>query len=234
MLELARGVVLALLASSQYRHNVTLNNRAGERRGRPPGTTPRELELIALRLFADKGFDETTVDDLAAAANVTSRTFFRKFQNKADVLWQGFDDEVESLRAALAGVPGDVGWVEAIRRAILSVNHYTAADIPELRTRMHLISTVPALQASAAVRYDAWERTVSEFVADRTATSPTDMIPLVVGRTTLAACRAAYDVWANQTSGELAVYLENALDVFEAGFNGLEGAIESAIGNGAN
>lgn len=193
----------------------------GERRGRPPRTTPRELELIALRLFAEKGFDETTVDDLAAAANVTSRTFFRKFQSKADVLWQGFDDEVESLRLALAEAPEDVGWVQAIHRAILNVNHYTADDLPELRSRMHLIATVPALQASAAVRYDAWERAISNFVAARTGLAADDMVPLIVGRTTLAACRAAYDVWANQPDGDLATQLEKALDAIETGFSQL-------------
>ncbi len=195
---------------------MTLINRG--RRGRPPRTTPRELELIALRLFAEKGFDETTVDDLAAAANVTSRTFFRKFQNKADVLWQGFDDEVEALRDALSEVPAETGWVDAIRQTVLSVNHYTADDLPELRTRMHLISTVPALQASAAMRYDAWERAISEFVATRLDQQPTDMLPLVAGRTTLAACRAAYDVWAAETEGDLAVHLDRALDILDEGF----------------
>ncbi len=197
--------------------------RGGERRGRPPATTPRELELIALRLFAEKGFDATTVEELAAAANVTSRTFFRKFTTKADVLWQGFDDEVAELREALASVSEDIDWFPAIRQAILSVNHYTAADLPELRTRMHLISTVPALQASAALRYDAWERTISDFVAHRTGLETNEMLPLVVGRTTLAACRGAYDVWSAQTVGELATYLEQALDLIESGFAELTG-----------
>lgn len=184
-----------------------------ERRGRPQATTPRELELVALRLFDERGFDETTVDDISVVASVSSRTFFRRFKTKADVLWHGFDAEVESLRTALAEVDGSVDVRDAIRQAVLQVNGYTVEDLPELRLRMHLIATVPALQASAAVRYDAWEHTISEFVARRNGTSPTDMFALVVGRTTLAACRAAYEVWAASPEGDLANYLDEALHI---------------------
>ena len=49
----------------------------GGRRGRPPGTSARELEVIALRLFTEDGFEDTTVDRIAAAAGVSKRTFFR-------------------------------------------------------------------------------------------------------------------------------------------------------------
>ena len=77
-------------------------------RGRPPGTSARELELIALDLFHRQGFDDTTVDQIAAAAGVSSRTFFRYFDSKTSVLWHEFDREVDELRSAFAAVPDDV------------------------------------------------------------------------------------------------------------------------------
>ena len=77
----------------------------GGRRGRPPGTSARDLEVISLRLFSELGFEDTTVERIAAAAGVSRRTFFRYFDSKADVLWHAFDGEVRALRAAFAEVP---------------------------------------------------------------------------------------------------------------------------------
>ena len=188
------------------------------RRGRPPGTSPRELELIALRLFTDGGFDETTVDQIAAEAGVSSRTFFRYFDTKADVLWYAFDHEVQELRRALDDIPVSVPLLDAIRQAVVGVNHYTAADMPELRTRMNLIGTVPTLQASAAVHYDAWEQTIIDYAADRLAQPPTALLPLAIGRATLAVCRAAYEYWVARADNDLTVYLDQAIRAMASGF----------------
>ncbi len=189
------------------------------RRGRPPGTSARELELVSLRLFSEHGFEETTVERIAAAAGVSKRTFFRYFDSKADVLWHAFDGEVRSLRAAFAAVPGDIPLMEAIRQVVVGVNQYRAEDVPELRTRMNLIGSVPALQASAAQHYDAWERAVSEFAADRLGQPADSLYPLAIGRATLAVCRSAYDRWAERADADLTVYLDLALRALGAGFD---------------
>jgi TetR/AcrR family transcriptional regulator, regulator of mycofactocin system len=190
----------------------------GGRRGRPPGTSARELELISLRLFTEDGFDDTTVERIAAAAGVSERTFFRYFDSKADVLWHAFDGEVLALRAALRAVHADVPMMDAIRQAVVGVNKYRAEDVPELRTRMSLIGTVPALQASAARHYDAWEQTVSEFAAGRLGLPADSLYPLAIGRATLAVCRSAYERWADRADADLTVYLERALRALSVGF----------------
>jgi mycofactocin system transcriptional regulator len=188
------------------------------RRGRPPGTSRRELEVIALRLFTASGFDETTVDQIAAGAGVSRRAFFRYFDSKPDVLWGAFDTEVTTIRALLDEVPAGVPVMEAVRRAVLAANHYRAADVPELRARMSLIGSVPALMANAAVHYDAWERAISDFVARRAGQPAGSLYPLAVGRATLAACRAAYDRWVTRADADLTVYLDAALRALAAGF----------------
>src|SRR4051794_20671146 len=186
--------------------------------GRPPVTTRLEIERVALALFADRGFDETTVEDIASAAGVSRRTFFRYFDTKAEVLWHAFDQEVTALRDALAGIPDDVPLLDAIRRAVVSVNHYTAADVPELRQRINLISSVPALQASAAAHYDAWERAITDFAAGRLCQPRDALLPLALGRATLAVCRAAYECWVDQADEDLTVYLDAALRAMASGF----------------
>jgi TetR/AcrR family transcriptional regulator, regulator of mycofactocin system len=193
----------------------------GGRRGRPPGTSARQLELISLRLFSEVGFEETTVERIAAEAGVSRRTFFRYFDTKADVLWHAFDGEVMALRAAFAAVPADVPLMAAIRQVVVGVNRYRAEDVPELRTRMNLIGSVPALQASAAHHYDAWERAVSEFAAARLGRAAGSLYPLAIGRATLAVCRSAYDCWVERADTDLTVYLDEALRALAAGFGGL-------------
>ncbi|HEY3732637.1 MAG TPA: mycofactocin system transcriptional regulator [Streptosporangiaceae bacterium] len=188
------------------------------RRGRPRETSARALELAALRLFTEHGFDRTTVNQIAAAAGVSRRTFFRYFDAKSSVLWNEFDGEVAAIAAELARMPGDVPVMEAIRRAVLAANHYRAEDVPELRMRMNLIGTVPELIASSAVHYDAWERAVSDFAARRAGLAAGSLYTLAVGRATLATCRAAYERWAARADADLTVYLDAALRALAAGF----------------
>ncbi|MEU1980552.1 mycofactocin system transcriptional regulator [Nocardia sp. NPDC019395] len=187
-------------------------------RGRPRGTTKRALELIAMRLFSEQGFDETTVEQIAAAAGISGRTFFRYFPGKAEVLWSSFDDEVSGLRAAFATVAPDEPMMAAVRRVVVNANRYRAEDVPELRTRMKLVADVPALTATAGTHYDAWERAVGEFAAARLGESADSLIPMAVGRTTLAAARAAFDAWLARADADLTVYLDRALAGLEQGF----------------
>lgn len=193
-------------------------DQAGARRGRPRSTSRRELRLIALRLFASRGFDNTTIEQIAAEAGVSERTFFRYFTTKASVLWTEFETEVEMIRSALAAVPDDMPLMDAVRGAVVAANHYQADDVPEMRMRMHLIATVPALSFSAAGHYEAWERAISEFAGRRLGQPADSLYPLTVGRTTLAACRAAYDRWSVRADADLTTYLDAALAALASGF----------------
>lgn len=192
--------------------------RRGRPLGRPPSTSARDLEVVALRLFTEQGYDDTTVEQIAAEVGVSRRTFFRYYDTKADVLWHDFDHEVAALRAAFDAVDPGLPLMAAIREVVLDVNHYRAEDVPELRARIHLIATVPALQASSAPHYDAWERAVSHYAAQRLGLQPGDLVPLAVGRCTLAASRAAFDEWVTRADHDLTHYLDQALRALSTGF----------------
>jgi TetR/AcrR family transcriptional regulator, regulator of mycofactocin system len=189
------------------------------RRGRPPSTSRRELQMIALRMFAERGFDATTIEQIAAEAGVSERTFFRYFTTKASVLWSEFETEVETIRSTLAAVPDEVPMMDAIRRAVVAANHYRAEDVPEMRMRMNLVATVPALSSSAAEHYAAWEEAISEFAGRRLDQPADSLYPLAVGRAVLAVCRAAYDRWAARADTDLTVYLDLTLRALAAGFD---------------
>ncbi len=187
-------------------------------RGRPRSTSRRELRLIALRLFSEHGFDSSTIEQVAAEAGVSERTFFRYFTSKASVLWGEFETEVATIRTALGSVADDVPMMDAIRGAVVAANHYHADDVPEMRLRMHLIATEPALSFSAAEHYEAWERAISEFAGRRLGQPADSLYPLTVGRSVLAACRAAYDRWSARADADLTRYLDAALTALAAGF----------------
>jgi TetR/AcrR family transcriptional regulator, regulator of mycofactocin system len=174
--------------------------------------------MIALRLFIECGFESTTIEQITAGAGVSERTFFRYFSSKASVLWSEFETEVDTIRAVLAAAPDSLPMMDVIRDAVVSANHYHAEDVPEMRLRMNLIASVPALQASAAVHYDSWERAISEFAAGRLGQPAQSLYPLAIGRATLAACRAAYDRWSARADADLTVYLDAALRALASGF----------------
>ncbi|OHV20944.1 hypothetical protein BBK14_27420 [Parafrankia soli] len=134
------------------------------------------------------------------------------------MLWNEFDNEVTTIRANLRQTSGDLPVMDAVRHAVIAANYYRAEDVPELRMRMHLISTVPELVASATVHYDAWERAITEFVARRTDQPADSLYPLAVGRATLAVCRAAYERWSIHADADLTLYLDAALRALAAGF----------------
>jgi mycofactocin system transcriptional regulator len=181
-------------------------------------TSAREIELAALDLFSTRGFDATTVEDIAAAAGVSRRTFFRYFPSKADVLWGQFDAEVDTLRRLLDETANELPVMTAVREAVVAANAYGPDDIPELRTRMSLVNDVPELFATAAVHYDAWEHAIADFVGRRSHSPPDSLYPLTVARATLATCRAAYDVWTARADAGLTVYLDRALQSLADGF----------------
>jgi mycofactocin system transcriptional regulator len=187
--------------------------------GRPPRTSARAIELIALELFTQQGFEHTTIDQIAAAAGVSRRTFFRYFRSKAEALWGQFDTEVDTIRAMLANTSDRLSVMTAVRHAVVAANRYRSEDLPELRTRMALISVEPELAATAAVHYEAWERAVADYVARRCSTAPDSLYPLAVSRATLATCRAAYDVWMARADIDLTDYLDDGLRAMAAGFS---------------
>src|SRR3954464_10960470 len=176
----------------------------GRGAGRPPVTTRLEIERVAFALFAERGFDETTVEDIAAAAGISRRTFFRYFAAKNDVVWGDFDDGLRHFADSLDAADPAQPWRDALRVAVVDFNSLDPELVPLHRDRMELILHVPALQAYATLMYARWREVVTRFVAARTGAKPDDLHPRLVGHTTLAAAVAAYEQWLAEPRRKLA------------------------------
>lgn len=191
------------------------------RAGRRPVTSRSEIEHIALEMFTARGFDATTVDDVAQAAGIGRRTFFRYYASKNDVPWGAFDEQLAMMRSLFAAVPEDVGVMEGIRSTVLAFNDVPAAEQPWHRQRMRLILTSPTLQAHSTLRYSEWRSVVAEFVASRLGRPAGSLIPRTLGHACLAVALAAYEQWLSEEGAEgaeLRELLDEVLRGLENGF----------------
>ena len=192
-----------------------------ERPGRPRVTSRAEIETTALELFAARGFEETTVDDIAIAAGISRRTFFRYYRSKNDVVWGDFDALLESLDAALGGAATDRPWFETLRDAVVSFNSLPPEAATAHRWRMSLILYVPALQAHSTLRYARWRAVVAGFAAGRLGRPVESLDAQLVGHVALAAAVAAYDQWLARPDADLAELLADAFDAVTLRFGEL-------------
>jgi len=185
--------------------------------GRPPSTNHEAIEAVALALFAERGFEATTVDDIAGAVGVGRRTLFRYFESKNDIAWGDFDWVMERLRQALA--EGDeMPLPEALRHGVVESNRYPAEQLPELRTRMTLITGTAALQAHSALRYAEWRGVVADWAAERLGEDPADLLPRVIGYAALGSAMASFERWVASDGEDLSELLDAAFVALGAGF----------------
>src|SRR5580698_10574586 len=190
----------------------------GGQPGRRRVTSQAELEHVAFELFEANGFEQTTVEDIATAAGIGRRTFFRYFPSKNDVPWVTFELDLERMRARLKTCPRDVQLMDAIRVALVDFNQVEPGQIPLHRRRMELILRVPALLAHSTLRFAAWREVIAEFVADRTGQRPDALAPQAIAHAVLGVAVAAYEQWLDDEDAELGLLLDAAMRQLGAAF----------------
>lgn len=196
------------------KHAVTTSSRIG----RAPATTHGELSTIALQLFLERGYEETTVEDIAAAAGIGRRTLFRYFPSKNDLPWGDFDALLTMMREHLRDLRPDVPVMEALRGAIIEFNRFPPEQIALHRERMRLLLEVPALVAHSSLRYQDWRTAVAEYVARRIGGAVDDLEPQAVAWACLGLCLAAYQEWLHHEEEDLLVLIDRAFHRLEASF----------------
>jgi TetR/AcrR family transcriptional regulator, regulator of mycofactocin system len=187
--------------------------------GRPRTTSRHEVQHVALGLFAEQGFEATTLDEVAAALGVSRRTLFRYYPSKNDIVWGEFSEHLAGLRERLGRASPDEPLMDVVRRAVVAFNDYGVDELPELRIRMGLITSVPALQGHSMLRYRDWCEVIAEFVAARLGCGVEDHLPQVIANAALGTAMATYRHWITHPQVDLLRELDEAFRLLAGGFD---------------
>ncbi|MCE7884308.1 MAG: TetR family transcriptional regulator [Actinobacteria bacterium ATB1] len=192
-------------------------------RERTKERTRHELADAAMRLFADRGFEHVTVDDIAAEAGTSRRTFFRYFEAKEDVFFVDHADLLDKLRLTLSSRPPDEPVLTAVRESLIGLSMDVEADHDGFRARLITARATPSVTARHLELQTAWEEAIADVVAERLGLERCKtMIPGVVAATSVAAVRAAIDAWLDLgAEASLAELAAEALDLLDGGLHGI-------------
>jgi AcrR family transcriptional regulator len=157
----------------------------------------RELTRAALDLFESKGWDNTTVDDIAERCEVSPRTFFRYFATKEAVLFHDGSELLEHMLGVLRDLPIADSPYAAIKAAAMNLGVRYQADSEGILRRNRILAQNPWLRQRALERQVDWEeavaKTITESIGERI--SAVDLGLLV--SCTSAAFRVAISVWSD-------------------------------------
>ena len=121
----------------------------------------------ALRLFDEHGFDATTIDDIAAAVGMSSRTFFRYFSTKEEVVIGDPTPFGTVVRDAAAQRPNNASAWATLRRAFDPVANNTVADTESALLRMRVLMSTPSLRARNVEKHNVWAVMLEPVVVAR-------------------------------------------------------------------
>jgi AcrR family transcriptional regulator len=179
--------------------------------------TRAAIQAAGLGLFARQGYDATTCEQIAAAAEVSPATFFRYFPTKEDVVL--FDDYDVLMRALLRDRPPGESPVVAVRRSLAAAfGTLYPADAETIRTRLQLVLSVPALRARRDDKLAARETILVDELAQRMGVAPDDLEVRVVARAIRSTAALALDEWAEH-GGDLPAIVDRAFAALQTRLN---------------
>jgi AcrR family transcriptional regulator len=173
--------------------------------------TRRTIQAQALRLFAEKGFQATTIEEIAAAAEMAPRTFFRYFPTKEEVVF--WSEYPPTLAGFVAARPGDEPALEALRHGIAdALAAIWDQDGDRMQERLRLAFRTPALHPRMRQQQAGWAAAVAEILVGRLGARPGDLEVRIIAAAVAAAVWVAAEEWqAQDGEGDLGALIDRAL-----------------------
>lgn len=162
------------------------------------------LMQAALELYGERGYDNTTVAEIAERAGLTKRTFFRYFADKREVLFSGGRSLEELFAGGVGGAPAAASPLEAVAAGFEAIAPMFEERREVAARRRQIIAANPELQERELIKMASLSRAVAEALRARGVGDPTAILTAEAGVTVF---RVAFERWveeANQRSlGEL-------------------------------
>jgi AcrR family transcriptional regulator len=151
----------------------------------------RDMAHCAVTLMAEKGFEATTVEEIARAADYHPSSFFRYFGSKEDAVFIGIPEATSELRAACDAIAvGEDAWTLVRAAAVEAVKHFTASDPGFFADQFALWLAEPALQAPLAAHFVVWEQIITAAFTKAGGLERPDLYTFVVGGAIVSIMRA--------------------------------------------
>lgn len=161
-----------------------------------------EIGKVALDLFAQRGYDDVTVEEIADAADVSPRTFFRYFSSKQATLWPIHEDQLATFREALWAGESDEPLFDSIARALTQAAGFYDQDYAGLVRRTSIMLQSPSLRAYFHELQQPWAEEIAALAADRLGLGEDALGPRVIGLASVAAIQAAIQSWIRSDGQE--------------------------------
>jgi AcrR family transcriptional regulator len=179
--------------------------------------TRQAIADAALRLFTQHGFDQVTVDQIAAAAEVSEKTVYNHFGGKAELVFDADRDVLDELLAAVRGRPVGQSALTAVREYLADAATQLGEGAPARSQHAfrRLVAESPTLQAHQRQMAARYERALAAVLADETGAPPGAAEPFLAAVGLIGALRAGFET-AEQSGGRAAA-TNRALDLLEMG-----------------
>jgi len=172
------------------------------------------LEQAAMELYVERGFEQTTVAEIAERAGLTERTFFRHFADKREVLFAGAGMLQEFLVSGVTGAPDSVTPIEAVAEALEAAGALLQERRDYSRQRQAVIAANPALQERELTKLASLAAAVADALRQRGVTEPAASLTAEAG---IAVFKVAFERWVSDASQpELPRLIRASLDELKA------------------
>ena len=184
----------------------------------PPSLKVRKQQVVrgalsaaAEELFLSHGFEETTVEQIALAAGVSRRTFFRYYASKEDVMVERSDRLGVLLLAELAARPLAEPPLLAIRNALVPALESSLADRDLIRYVIRLLRETSALRRAMMERRNRLEERIATLMARRLGAAPDDNTPMLLAFLTRALHDTAFNAWYDHETDDIAGLVDDLI-----------------------